>query len=57
MGMAKMGVRLLSALAFAFFLMFQYEDSLNIILAQFIVLYLVFMTFEIVTALSNLREN
>ena len=57
MGMLKITIRLLSALAFVFFLIMKFEESSNVILIQFITLYLVFMIFEIATALSNLRRN
>lgn len=57
MNMLKMGIRLLSALGFIFYLIMQFEESSNGIVLQFIILYFVFMIFEIATALSNLRRN
>jgi len=57
MNMLKMGIRLLSALAFIFYLIMRFEESTNVIVIQFISFYFVFMIFEIATALPNLRRN
>lgn len=55
--LVNIGVRLLSALAFlvvTFWIMNITERSFYI---QFVILYLVFMTFEIILSLANLRRN
>jgi hypothetical protein len=57
MNMVKIGIRLLTALVFVFYINFRFKESMNHALIQFIILYFVFMVFEIVMALSNLRRN
>ena len=57
MNILKIAIRLLSALAFVFYLILEYPESTYPLAIQFIALYLVFMTFDIIAALSNLRRN
>ncbi|MCP4460043.1 MAG: hypothetical protein GY816_18770 [Cytophagales bacterium] len=57
MNVLKITIRLLSALAFIFYLLLRFEESTDEIVIQFVSLYFVFMIFEIATALSNLRRN
>ncbi|MEQ9231525.1 MAG: hypothetical protein RIF46_12655 [Cyclobacteriaceae bacterium] len=57
MSMVKMGVRLISALVFVLVMAYQVEENSNLFFIQFIILYLVFMAFEIILALANLRRN
>ena len=54
--LVKMVLRLLSSLIFLTVLIFSKQDVYNMVI-QFIILYLIFMIFEIVEALTNLREN
>jgi hypothetical protein len=56
MAMVKITLRLLSALVFILVVMLSYGDRFNLVI-QFFSLYLVFMTFEIILALANLRRN
>ncbi|MEO9870504.1 hypothetical protein [Ekhidna sp.] len=56
MSMVKIVIRLLSSLVFILILIYSQSDHFNLVV-QFIVLYLVFMIFEIVTSLTNLRRN
>jgi len=55
--MVKTGIRFLSALAFALVVAYSREEDLAFFFIQFIIFYLVFMAFEIIMALSNLRRN
>jgi len=54
--LVKVVIRLLSSLVFIMVLVYTQEDRTNMVI-QFIILYLVFMIFEIVEALTNLRRN
>ncbi|MFK7952600.1 MAG: hypothetical protein AB8B73_07110 [Ekhidna sp.] len=54
--LVKITIRLLSSMTFILVLIYSYEDSFNLVL-QFIILYLIFMVFEIAEALTNLRRN
>ncbi|MEQ8903669.1 hypothetical protein [Ekhidna sp.] len=56
MSLVKIVIRLLSSLVFITVLMFTQSDQFNLVI-QFIILYLIFMIFEIVMALTNLRRN
>lgn len=56
MSLVKIIIRLLSSLTFILVLIYTQEDSYNLVL-QFIILYLGYMIFEIVEALTNLRRN
>ena len=56
MAMVKITIRLLSALTFILIIMLNYTDRFQLVV-QFFSLYLVFMTFEIIMALANLRRN
>lgn len=56
MSMVKIVVRLLSAMVFILVLIYSYEDR-YVLVVQFIILYLIYMIFEIVEALTNLRRN
>ncbi len=56
MSMVKIIIRLLSSMTFILVLIYSYQDSLNLVV-QFIILYLIFMVFEIAEALTNLRRN
>ncbi len=57
LSMVKMGLRLLSAMAFALIMGLKIDEGVHLFFIQFIILYLVFMTFEIILALANLRRN
>ena len=50
-------LRLLSAMTFALVMNYRIEDGAKIFFIQFIILYLLFMTFEIIMSLANLRQN
>ena len=54
--MVKIILRLLSSLVFILVLFYMQNDHFNLVI-QFISLYLVYMVFEIVIALTNLRRN
>lgn len=54
--LVKVVLRLLSSLIFILVLMYTQTDLFNLVV-QFIILYLVYMIFEIVMALTNLRRN
>lgn len=54
--LVKIVIRLLSSLVFILILVYT-QDNLTNLVIQFIVLYLIFMIFEIVEALTNLRRN
>lgn len=54
--LVKIVIRLLSSLTFILVLMYSYADQFNLAV-QFIILYLIYMIFEIVEALTNLRRN
>ena len=56
MSMVKIIVRLLSSMVFILVLIYTRDDQFNLVL-QFIILYLIYMIFEIVEALTNLRRN
>lgn len=56
MSMVKIVLRLLSSMVFILILIYTYEDKFNLVV-QFIILYLIYMIFEIVEALTNLRRN
>lgn len=55
--MLNIGLRMLSALAFLIIMTYQIETYRAAFYIQFILLYLVFMIFEITLALTNLRRN
>ena len=57
MRMVNIGFRMISAFAFLLIMGLRIEEDLANFYIQFIVLYLVFMTFEITWALTNLRRN
>ena len=52
----KTGVRFLACLIFVGIAIYQYEDPYMLVV-QFILIYLIYLIFEIVTALTNLRRN
>jgi len=54
--LAKIIIRLLSSLIFILVLMYTQDDLFNMVI-QFIAVYLVYMIFEIGSALTNLRRN
>lgn len=54
--LVKIVIRLLSSLVFIMVLIYT-QDDLRMLVIQFIILYLIFMIFEIVEALTNLRRN
>lgn len=54
--MVKIIVRLLSSMTFILVLIFTQENHFDLVV-QFIILYLIYMIFEIVEALTNLRRN
>ena len=54
--LVKIVLRLLTALIFFTVLLYTSESPINTVI-QFIVIYLIFMIFEIVEALTNLRRN
>ena len=56
MSLVKTVIRLLSSLIFIMILMNSQSDQFNLAV-QFIILYLVYMIFEIAEALTNLRRN
>lgn len=56
MSLVKITLRLLSGLVFILVIMLNYTDRFQLVV-QFFSLYLVFMTFEIIMALANLRRN
>lgn len=55
--MVNIGVRLVTALAFILVMYVVLKVQDNSFYLQFILLYLAFMTFEIIMALANLRRN
>lgn len=57
MRMVSMGLRMVSALVFVLVMSQQVKSDSNLFYLQFIILYLVFMAFEIILALANLRRN
>ncbi|MEM6812809.1 MAG: hypothetical protein AAF600_00270 [Bacteroidota bacterium] len=54
--LVKIVIRFISSSVFILIILYQYEDRFNLVV-QFIILYLIYMTFEIGTALTNLRQN
>ncbi|MEO9483285.1 MAG: hypothetical protein ABJG47_07565 [Ekhidna sp.] len=56
MSMVKIVIRLLSSLVFILVMIYSQPDQFNLVV-QFIILYLIYMIFEIVGALTNLRRN
>ncbi|WP_420316881.1 hypothetical protein [Ekhidna sp.] len=54
--LVKVVIRLLSSMVFILVLMLTKEDLFSLVI-QFICIYLVYMIFEIVEALTNLRRN
>ncbi|GAB4251007.1 MAG: hypothetical protein Tsb0034_30050 [Ekhidna sp.] len=54
--LVKIVLRMLLSLAFIGVMIYAHEDKFSLVV-QFIILYLIFMIFEIVTALTNLRRN
>ena len=56
MTLVKITLRLLSTLVFILVVMLNYTDRFQLVV-QFFSLYLVFLTFEIILALANLRRN
>ncbi|MEM6734716.1 MAG: hypothetical protein AAF620_01480 [Bacteroidota bacterium] len=52
----KIIIRFISSAVFILIILYQYEDRFNLVV-QFMILYLIYMTFEIGTALTNLRRN
>ena len=54
--MVKITLRMLLSLTFLIILVYTQEEKFSLVI-QFMVLYLVFMIFEIVVALTNLRRN
>ncbi|WP_421764067.1 hypothetical protein [Ekhidna sp.] len=56
MSMVKIVIRLLSSMVFILVLIYSQNDQFNLVV-QFIILYLIYMIFEIVEALTNLRRN
>ena len=52
----KIIIRLLASMIFALVLITTYEDKFNLVV-QFLSIYLIFMVFEIGSALTNLRRN
>lgn len=52
----KMGVRFLASLIFIGIAIYQYEKPSTLVI-QFILIYLIYLIFEIVVALTNLRRN
>ncbi len=52
----KIIIRFLSSAVFILIIIYQYEDRFNLVI-QFILIYLVYMIFEIVVSLTNLRRN
>ncbi|MEO1253771.1 MAG: hypothetical protein AAFY41_02625 [Bacteroidota bacterium] len=52
----KIIVRLLTSLIFITILIYTKEDQYNLVI-QFIIVYLIYMIFEIVGSLTNLRRN
>jgi hypothetical protein len=56
LSLVKVVLRFLLSLIFIAILMYLYTDRFSLVI-QFVVLYFVFMIFEIVIALTNLRRN
>lgn len=56
MALVKIVIRLLSSLIFITVIMYSHQDQFNLVV-QFILLYLIYMIFEIANALTNLRRN
>ncbi len=54
--MVKIVLRLLSSMVFILVMIYSFDDKFNLVV-QFIILYLIYMIFEIVEALTNLRRN
>ncbi len=54
--LVKIVIRLLSSMIFILVLIYSQPDKFNLVV-QFIILYLIYMIFEIVEALTNLRRN
>lgn len=52
----KIVIRFLSSAVFILVTIYQYADPMNLVI-QFILIYLVYMIFEIGVALTNLRRN
>ena len=52
----KISMRFLASLIFIAIVMYQYEDPHKLVV-QFILIYLIYLIFEIVIALTNLRRN
>lgn len=56
LSMVKIALRLLSSLVFILILMLNNSDLFTLVV-QFIIIYLIYMVFEIGNALTNLRQN
>lgn len=54
--LAKIMIRLLSSMVFIMVLMLRQDDLFHLVI-QFILIYLVYLIFEIGTSLTNLRRN
>ncbi len=54
--LVKIVLRLLTSLVFITILIYTQDDPYNLVI-QFIIIYLIYMIFEIVSALTNLRRN
>lgn len=54
--LAKIIIRFLSSAVFILVMIYQYEEPFSLVV-QFIILYLIYMIFEIGVALTNLRRN
>lgn len=52
----KIIIRFLTSATFVLVMIYQYVDPFNFVI-QFVIIYLVYMTFEIGVALTNLRRN
>lgn len=57
MRLVSIGVRFISALVFILILALSTKSQIEVLLIEFVILYLVFMTFELIMALANLRRN
>jgi membrane protein YdbS with pleckstrin-like domain len=55
--LAMIVVRLLAAIVWLFLMVWFYEDNPVVISLQIVVVYLVFMTFDMIMSLANLRRN
>ena len=57
MRLVNIGLRMISALSFLIVMSYQLTEHSYLFYIQFILLYLAFMIFEIILALTNLRRN